>query len=221
MNGDNEIIDSITKLLGSDIFEENTFLLKYGKNELKSDIDLCLLIPDAQSVNNFTFGKLDLLVINMSLCLDLIVKLDPIVTEPLLTGNLIMGNENDFLSIKQKLIDTKPNDEAVRHLVLRTFETLLSAETFFNYYLNDNNLENLKKSFNNLAFSISYASFAKHYNSKERISTLDELINEQLIELPDFWKYRNRIKDKNDNLIKSDMILWLKKWRNKLMNISN
>lgn len=216
---DNKIIDSISALIGLDIFKETALLIQYGNLDSTRDIDLCLILPDDLNTNNFTLGKLDLFVLNKSLFLDLVSMLDPIITEPLYTGDLIIGSESDFSSLKEKLINTKPNDRAIRHLVLRAFETLLSGESFFNFYLNDKNPENLKKTFNNLAFSISYASFARYYSINENIITLDKLIESKSIELTDFWEYRNRVKTGQIALQPKELSNWLKIWRNNLIDI--
>jgi len=185
-------------------FDSLEYLIQYGS--LERDIDLVAVYPDdiLQKKGMVYNGCIDANVLNKTLFLQQLKLYDIEILEPVLTGNLLIGNEKDFKKIKSDIKKGEPSKEAVDHANKRSLETFNSAMFFYNQSrFKHNNLllnsdyleaartilgkersnsctEDLLYVLNNLSFSMSYKLSAEHYN-KNNFTTFKNLTKNPIL----------------------------------------
>ncbi len=219
---DQEIIKKVAKENLKD-FNNIEYLIQYGS--LERDIDLLAVYPDdiLQKKGLIYDGCIDINVLNKTLFLQKLKLYDIEILEPILTGNLLTGDEKGFEKIISQIKNGKPSKEAVDHANKRSLETFNSAMFFYNQNMfKRNNLllssnspkeaakiilgkeqsnsctEDLLYVLNNLSFSMSYKLSADDYNNKEAFTTFKELLKNPL--LKNIVEYLKNVENGKENL---------------------
>lgn len=181
-------------------FDKLTYLVQYGS--LERDIDLLAVYPDniLNKEGLIYDGCIDINVLSESSFLQKSSLYDIEILEPILTGNLIIGDEKSFENLKSKIRAGKPSNEAVEYANRRSLETFNSAMFFYDQnrfkcyqsLLNTNPSkevantllegkllsfcsEDLLYTLNNLSFSLSYKLSAEHYAKNRSFVTFKDL----------------------------------------------
>jgi hypothetical protein len=174
----------------------------YGNRKGNNDVDIFLVFKKEMPYGCFKNQKpLDITFIGKSHA-DLMIKnLDPLITEPLLTGTTIYGEDKAY---KSKLRNSEPNPDVVRYLTEK-------AKTFYSWSEIFYPSGSYKETANNLRFTISYIIFASYYSKNNKVITFGELVrlhpNDLLAKAEKLTKGQFR-KDELDRLIKdvSDLL---------------
>ena len=217
---DKKLIEQLMfELLGESYCRSECTAILYGSRKSPRDVDILLIQERLSPTASFVAGQVDIFVIDRKRFVELVQLLDLIVIEPLLSGIVLFGDLIGIESIKSKILKTKPTIVCSEHACLRGLEETLSARQMFLKYQRDLRSELLEWSFHNLAFGISYMSFAKYYCKKNSIPcTLSTLIRKGDILLPKFWLYRNRIKTGQYKIKPEAIEQWIHVWLSTLTN---
>ncbi len=215
-----KIKKALITLLGNDYCENEVKVILYGSQKNGRDIDIMITQNNTFLSQAFVVGKLDIFSISYKKYEKLLKLLDPIVTEPILTGKLLFGDKKEWLKEKSNLLKQIPSNRNVNYFVNRCFEEFLSAVQILNQYKSQNSADILIWAFKNLSYSIAYASFAQYYNTpNKKVCPLNELIKEKNIIFPEFWDFRDKVK-KGEELKNENVHYYLKKWGKMMINIS-
>lgn len=167
-----DFVKYLTKFLKE---KELIFLVEYG-NKKGVDIDLFAVYKEAEC-SNFAVGKIDITRLNLNTYRELILLHDPVVTEPILGGTLLTGNQVLFKSEKKKIRKPSYNPSAVVHLLQKSFDTFSYAKIFLLYYEEKPTIYNLIGTLSNLSYSCSYYYFARHYTQEKNVLTFKKLLS--------------------------------------------
>ena len=110
---DDEQILEIVKLFYGKTFNNIDFVLLRGSKKPESDIDL--FIVSTNNSKNYFNGWLDIYELNRYDFESWCSKLDISVTDPLIEGKLIYGDENYFNKYKLKIHNQEINGDALKH----------------------------------------------------------------------------------------------------------
>lgn len=203
-------------------FDSLEYLIQYGS--LERDIDLLAVYPDEvlQKKGMIYNGCIDINVLNKTLFLQKLKLYDIEILEPILTGNLLTGNEKDFKKIKSEIKKGTPSKEAIEYANKRSLETFNSAIFFYNQsrfkhnnlLLNSNYLEAAKiilgkqqsnscteellYTLNNLSFSLSYKLSAEYYDKKKSFTTFKDIAINPLLD--NVMTYLKNVENGRENL---------------------
>lgn len=186
-------------------FEGLKYLIKYGSG--KRDLDMLAVYDDnvkIQVPHIYHENAADISLMNESVFLNKLKLFDIELTEPVLTGELLVGDEGQYGKIKEGLTGTKPSEQAAEYAKKRALETYNSATFFINQHkyksykqlidtknadeiatkiLNNQNTDCTSKdllyALVNLSFSISYDSTAKHYSIENKVASFEELLKSE------------------------------------------
>ena len=162
-------------------------LVMYGSG--KRDIDLLAVYDDKSRQKSQLYdGNIDLNVVGEKEFMERVARYDIELLEPLLNGNLVMGDKGGFESLRSWVIENKPSVAAAEYSRKRAFETYTSAEFYLDQHRYDarrrliwgGSLDNLASAIhddegldvpsrdlthaiNNLAFSLSYLNSSVSY----------------------------------------------------------
>lgn len=209
--------ESLESLLGGAyLARKGVFVLQYGSRLSGRDRDIVVVQPEVPPSPSSTIGDMDIMVICQQRMESLIEVLDPIVTEPILTGDLVVGDERAWKSMKTRLGATSVNQQCLNHPAKRSLHEYLNATGFLERHSTKRINEFLVWALEDLAYSISFGSFLRHYAlSNGRACTLESLIESGIVFLPEFWTARSQWK--NRGLADRDVVEhWLEQWRNTL-----
>jgi len=212
----NELRRALTCLLGENSVQKGTFAILYGSAKPDRDLDLMLLDAEFTPVSSLTIGHLDVFVLSHARFKALLGVLDLVVTEPILTGKVILGQEAEWERIGRETRCTPAGSSAVLHSAARSCEEFIKSLALWQEYSDTNDPSLLRWSLHSLSFSASYLSFARHY--AEPIAypcTLAELRESGQLLLPDFWAYWDSVKS-TGTVDTSDVERWLLCWSNVL-----
>ena len=141
-------------------------LVFYGSNNIGSDLDVFAVIHGNCLYGSVSFGKIDVTFVGSIWLSTLIQNLDPIVIEPILTGERIYGRE--LLPSKSEIKKRKGTINAADFLLQCSDICLAWAREHLAK-------ERLKDSATCLVFSISYLLFAERYSLRQRVITFKNL----------------------------------------------
>lgn len=175
-------------------------------NRNGSDTDIFLLLDDDSIYNNTIIEDIDITHIGIRWTDGLMKNLDPILTEPLLTGEVIFGDLDVFENLKTKI---KHSNRAPIHLYQ-------SAVLFYEWTLNFINHGEYKKALINISFIYSYLMFSKEYATSDKILTYQDISNKH----PILKETKNLIK-KHDSVTKEEIFCLMKKLKSDLTKTSN
>ena len=215
-----ELREALRRLLGEHYLRQTVHVVLYGSRKPERDIDIVVVQSEKARGPTLTVGRLDLFVIERKQFTALLSLLDPVITEPLLTGELLFGNSASWELLQKKTRGVAPNRAAEEHATRRSFEEYLIADQLWQQYQTDAAPETLRWCLQNLSFSISYASFARHYASAEaqvlswaQLRTLGKAL------LPEFWSFYDRVKE-HDDLQPASVAHWLPAWARTVLGIT-
>lgn len=146
------------------------FLIRYGSK--KNDIDFLVVLNSNTVPLEYRPGTpVDIFPISLKDFYKLAYLFDPLVTEPILTGELLLGNEEELENLKKELFEISPSQEIIDHLKRQSRLWYTYCTCFLKDYKNtspvcDSNL--LLYSLINLTFAISYDYFAQYYSKIQK-----------------------------------------------------
>ena len=143
--------------------QEVDFVIVYG-NKKGRDVDLFVGLKRDFQFETVQIGELDVVSFGGIWIPHLIVRLDPMITEPLQTGKVIFG---DISELKSKLLKVRIDEEVCCYLI----HTALIFFDWAKQLLKERKLDGVIW---NLSFVVSYVAFAKYYkNSKKLVKFAD------------------------------------------------
>jgi len=157
--------------------ENIVYLLYYGNKE-GNDIDLLAVVKNDTNLNSYHPGSIDLYEMPYRYFLKALRFFDPTVTEPLLTGDLLIGYSQRLEQRKQEITHFCPSPGAIRFLKRRSQQELENATTFLDKFNQTRHKKYLFFALVDLSFACSYFQFARCYfrNPHQSVITLRQLI---------------------------------------------
>lgn len=153
--------ESIKKVVSEHIpLDKLDQLILYGSKRDYGDIDLLCILKDSKDIDKIYTEDLDISLFTKKELQEKINFFDIEITQPLLTGELIIGDKYIFENNKNKLMNIKFSDEAYKYLTRRALEA-------YNYSLN----------FYNKGFYEYFGGIIKEENSEEKVK---KALNNQL-----------------------------------------
>jgi len=198
------------------VLPSDGFAVLYGSCKPDADIDVLLVQQSPPVAPSLLLGRLDIVVLDIREANNLAENLDPLITEPLLTGNIIHGKSDLFRDLKNLVEESAPSSTGIKHLTRRCFEELCATERILLEWDTQQN-EVCRWAFQNLSYSISYGSLARYYGSANaRVSTLKDLIEHDKVYLPEFWRCRVQMK-RSRKYPATAVGEWLASWKMTLL----
>lgn len=156
--------------------EDTIFLIQYGSSvsgpavDSARDIDYYCVSRQAMRIQASRAHGLDMLVVPEREFKELVSGLDPLyATEPILTGRLVAGSNEDFEALRDQLQATKPTNRHAFHLIRR-------AWAFHDAAWNEASSNRVPQAMEMSRYGAGYFLFAAAYIAGlERPATLREL----------------------------------------------
>lgn len=171
----------LTDFLAQNFAQVNfDFLILYGNSNCGNDIDLFGVVETIPKEYSYPIRHpvFDLFLIDTSEFMNLIFLLDPVVSDPLLTGEVLIGNFSTFSNVKGILKKVTVNMAILNHLKNESFRNLSYAKKFFT----SNRIQGFLYSLVDISYALSYWAFADYYDKRH----LSPITLSQLIDLPDY-----------------------------------
>ncbi len=140
------------------------FLLWYGDRKGK-DVDLLVVLKDGFQPHCYEMAKWDILEVNNKDFKRRLELFDPVITESVISGVLLLGNQKKFAHLKKKFLSVRPFGKAIRFLLKRADEELENAAIFLERYRRRTESRLLLFALLDLSFVCSYFEFAKYYQN--------------------------------------------------------
>jgi hypothetical protein len=209
-NSPRDLAQSLCNCSGA--LEGALFCCLYGSRIPGRDVDLMIVQRYASHSPHCALGRFDILQLSNTQFAQHLACLDPVATEPLLTGDLLWGNAKDWWALKKTVQSQKSTHESLARLKTRSFEEFAIAETLYKQSKAIQQPELKKWVVQGLSFSISYLSFYDYYlNFTDGAVTFKKLLNENRLHLEDFWRLR-----KSPKKLEQCAEIFLPKWRRML-----
>ena len=184
---DKETLIEIAKEKLNSRFNNLTFLIHFGSKNPNGDIDLCAVLEDEIKVDEYEHSRtIDLSQFNYSNFLKRLSLFDIPITQPLLTGELVYGDDKKFQELRRKLKNQKPTQKAIKHLQERSKWCFNYALNCFNQHVEGSNA--LELTLNNLAYALSFQDLSKKYKQGSSVLVLDEVSNPLLNKIREYSK---------------------------------
>lgn len=217
-----EIRNLLFKLFGQPYFQSKCTAVLYGSQKKNRDIDILLIQKDRTPTPHLLAGQIDFFIVSESNFKTLLKLLDPVVVEPVLTGEILFGDTDKWDRLKKRVSNTKPKHACSEHAGLKSLEETLSTNRIWRQYQSERDPILLEWAFQNLSFAISYLSFAQYYSQPNSFPcTLSNLIDKKKILLPDFWLYRHSVKNGSSELNSTSLEHWISLWLNFFLELCN
>lgn len=171
---------------------ECPLVILYGRQGGQSDTDLFIVTPDTPPFPYCILGAVDMAMMDIQTTEGLLGLFDPIATEPVLTGEQLLGPEASLEALRARLQAQRTDPEIVRYLRRRGLEELLGAVRQAESALGSK--AGCVWTLQNLSFAISYLSFARHYETHAQAATLRQLEETGGRLWPEFWRFYDRAK---------------------------
>lgn len=158
-----EIIGQVTEQISKKTIE---LLLWYGSRLEKSDTNLLAVLKEKQEPRTLLYKSsrdLDLLTVCKDEFMRRLELWDPMFTEPVMTGILLLGDKITFGYLRSGIM-MRPSQEAIKFLRERAIARLRKAEAFLNGG-QERNRNSLLKFLTELSFAGSYWAFAGYYDN--------------------------------------------------------
>jgi hypothetical protein len=166
-----------------------SFAVQYGSCE--NDWDVLAVYESTPPRSEIIIGKLDLLAIGIDDLAQMVRLLDPTVTEPLLTGQTIAGEERAFVAASDLLRETKIEWPVVRHLLRRSQVAYENALACLPSALADAP-DMARALWSNLSWAVSLREFARYYAPRTGVGnaviSLAELVSVMPKPVKDLWQ---------------------------------
>jgi len=138
-----------------------SFAVLYGSGS--NDCDILAVYQATPPRAEIIVGKLDMLALGRTELDYLIRRLDPYVTEPLLTGTTIAGADTLFLSERSSLCEIAPDWPAVRHSLCRSQMAYGNALACIQHNQGNPAVFRARSFWCNLSWALSFREFAGYY----------------------------------------------------------
>ena len=185
------ILDSIFSIFGKD----NVVLIIYYGNKKGKDIDVFVVISGNTKYNCKHSDRLDITYVGNYWINEMINHLDPRLTDPISTGDVIYG---DSKQIYQRLRKTKPSEKTTKYLKDK-------AVLFFQWSKIHLQNGDLRQACDCIRFSISFYYFAEHYKINDWLIDFLALTNQYRKEL-DLMKKAEKMAKQEENLVADDVV---------------
>lgn len=159
------MINNIQEKIFSCFKREDVLLVIWYGNRKGKDIDLLVLLQGDFDYSNFQSGYFDVSCVGWPLAWKMILKLDPLITDPILEGEEVVGDSRDLVYAIENI---RPGFETCEYLNDKSLIFLNWSEVYFG-------LGNFKESLNCLRFSLGFSYFSNFYQKNSRVTTLKEL----------------------------------------------
>lgn len=174
--------------------EDNINIIAYYGNKKGRDIDIFLILNDDYDYNCLKIGKLDITYIGLNKVLEMAKNLDPLLTEPVLFGDILYG---DVADIKNLINQPNLKVEIASYLFDKSASFLNWAEIYFR---NDN----LVLACDCLRFSLSFYLYSLHYSSKDKVIDFNSIL--QIYPKEALLIKKAEIFAKNHQLLKRELV---------------
>jgi len=138
------------------------FLLWYGDRKGK-DVDLLVVLKDGVQLGLYEMTRWDILEVDSEDFEKRLRLFDPVITEPVITGSLLLGDLEKFTCFKKNLLSTYPSISIISFLLRRACEELENAAVFLERYQQKAESQLLLFALLDLSFACSYFGFAEYY----------------------------------------------------------
>lgn len=150
------------------LFEQDTYgveyVFLYGNQSDTSDIDLLVVTKRQTPWEYFCLGRLDLACMPSETFHNLRRKLDPVVIEPMFTGELLIGDKKSVESMRDESATEPPAKEVMDHLLHRAVDEYMKAVSLLRRYRHTGLKADLLWCMNNLGFAFSYGYLSRYYS---------------------------------------------------------
>jgi len=175
-----DILTNIIKEKTKERFGKIRYAILYGSKKPSADIDFLLVLDDNTNARDYIPQDIDILEIKEEEFMERTKLLDLQFTEPLFTGDLIIGNEKEFSNLRNYILKIRPNNSVITYLRNR-------AEEYHRYALQfDAQAKKEEKkepknfytfcSLLDFSFYHSYRTFANEYEKQEKPLKLEKVI---------------------------------------------
>lgn len=129
------------------------------------DVDIFVLLMGTVTYGNISIGNLDVSYVGSYWLENLIYNLDPIITEPIMTGEVLYGDQSfiDKTKLRFRVKDCVP------------IYLYRNARLFYDWTRSFVEEGQLKKALINISFVYSYLMFARDYQNIKNVLTYKEL----------------------------------------------
>jgi hypothetical protein len=214
--------------------------LTYGTKD--KDLDLLLIFQNIKPKKSRIVDNLDLHQIEIQNFIERIKHWDPEYTDPIMTGEVITGDEIILTKTREFLETTKPTQEALDYLKKRGIETYLQADMYRTYGLYSiasqiNSLpeqeltqilvegekqlprnEEIQISLSLLTYTLSYLAFQQRYQNGGGITTLKQILDSPQTQLEiNLEEIRRNYKDTSIIITGTNLEEYLSLAKNHLM----
>ena len=158
---------NILNMLFSRIDNNNVYSVIHYGNRNESDIDLCIIINAPVQYQKTSIAELDITIFSHDYFDYLISMWNPLVTEPVLNGEVIYGASID--NYRRMILSREPNQKIIEHL--HDFAQQISRAAM--------NLRKEKKyhdSLINIMFTLSFLAYANYYKDSKRPILFKDLL---------------------------------------------
>jgi hypothetical protein len=183
---DKKTIISIAKEKLRERFNDLEFLIVEGSKKPYSDIDLCAILKNGVKTDDYKHSRnIDFVQYNLSDFEKHLNSFEVFATEPVFTGELVMGDESKFKNLKNITQNNVPSNETCNNLSKKGSKILENSKLYFEY-------GSFAESIINLAYALSYKTFAEEYSKGGKVLTYEEVLkskkNPLLNEVYDYQK---------------------------------
>lgn len=183
---DKKTITCIAKEKLKERFDDLEFLIIGGSKKPYSDIDLCAILKDGVKTDKYNHSRvIDLVQYNISDFKKHLDNFEIFATEPVFASELVLGDESKFKSLKDSIKNKVPGKEVCCNLLNKSTQIFENSKTYFER-------GDFANSIVNLAYALSYGTFAKEYSSGSKVLTYKEILeskkNPLLNEVYDYQK---------------------------------
>lgn len=210
--GSAAVVNAIRALAGADYVRAAVMGVWYGSGWRGHDIDVAVVQEGDSASAGLILGRLDLFVIGRRKLELLASMLDPVVTEPILTGKFLFGQQQEWQEWRRRIRAATATDSCISHCARRSAEELIAADRLLAASQEGGEPDYARWALESLAFSISYLSFARCYaKPATRVTTLGALARDGFLLEPRFWKYRQSVK-RRGVVDPAGVRRWLRRW---------
>jgi len=212
-----EIVKFLLSLIEYEVVSPVKYVIWYGSRIEETDIDLMILTESETHWRHCSLGRLDLTCMSVTQFKDLAYKLDIIATEPLFTGKIVFGEEEELKKLRVLISKNPPSRDTISYLFQRALEEYLNSVSLLRQYQHTSCRSYLIWSAINLGYAFSYKILSQVYDTDTHIwkgpLTLSELLRAskdsgyQLL-----WRTIRQSK-RNPEILQEDIIINLqRKW---------
>jgi hypothetical protein len=210
-----EIVKFLLSLIEPEVVSPVKYVIWYGSRSKQADIDLMILTVSETHWRHCSLGRLDLTCISVTQFKDLAYKLDIIATEPLFTGEVVVGEERELKELRVSISKNPPSKDTISYLFQRASEEYLSSVSLLKQYKGTSFRNYLVWAAINLGYAFSYKILSQMYDTHfwKGPFTLSKLLKvSKNSDYQFLWKTIRQSKRKPDILKEDVIIKFQRKW---------